>query len=262
MLRKINNIYVPTETEYAELSKIVDNKETMYDYIVAKTFEYDLWGFYHTNRFEEVPIDMYDTFIFESNIALGLEKLKALVKMYPEIALERLPLGEENRALAIYELTQNNHKIRIEELNCQNFGRKELIEIVKKRLEMSPRYRFEYRRYDAAARSGLKNQIDSIFRGEIDFKNIKNVQMLQSLIYIDPIYITKISDEEYLRIYDNMKVTQKDIAYLEKYDAILAINSFVSRYKFDSNILTRIYNEKLSDEGYEKQCKKLIRQGK
>ena len=132
----------------------------------------------------------------------------------------------------------------------------------KKRLEMSPRYRFEYRRYDAAARPGLKNQIDSIFRGEIDFKNIKNVQMLQSLIYIDPIYITKISDEEYLRIYDNMKVTQKDIAYLKKYDAILAINSFVSRYKFDSNILTRIYNEKLSDEGYEKQCKKLIRQGK
>ena len=65
MLRKINNIYVPTETEYAELSKIVDNKETMYDYIVAKTFEYDLWSFYHTNRFEEVPIDMYDTFIFE-----------------------------------------------------------------------------------------------------------------------------------------------------------------------------------------------------
>lgn len=262
MLRGINNIYAPTEEEYAALSKIINDKEKMYDYIVAKTFEYDLWGFYQTDRFRDIPIYMYDGFIFESNIALGLEKLKALVKMYPEIALERLPLGEENRALAIYELTQNNHKIRIEELNCQNFGRKELIEIVKKRLEMSPRYRFEYRRYDADARLGLNNQIDSIFRGQIDFKNIKNVQMLQSLIYIDPIYITKISDEEYLRIYDNMKVTQKDIAYLKKIDAILAINSFVSRYKFDSNILTRIYNEKLSDEEYEKQCKKIIRQRK
>lgn len=262
MLREINNIYVPTETEYAELSKIVDNKETMYDYIVAKAFEYDLWSLYHMDRFRDVPIYMYDIILFEYDKELKSEMLKALIKMYPEIALERLLIGEENRELAICELTQNDNKIRIEELNCQNFGKKELLEIVKKRLEESPRYRFEYRRYGAAARLGLNNQIDSIFRGQIDFKNIVNVQMLQSLIYIDPIYITKISDEEYLRIYANNKVTQKDIAYFKKIDAILAINSFVSRYKFDSNILTRIYNEKLSDEGYEKQCKKLIRQRK
>lgn len=260
MLREINNIYAPTEEEYAALSKIINDKEKMYDYIVAKTFEYDLWGFYQIDRFRDIPIYMYDGFIFESNIALGLEKLKALIKMYPEIALERLPLGEENRALAICELTQNNHKIRIEELNCQNFGKKELIEIVKKRLEMSPRYRFEYRRYDAAARLGLNNQIDSIFNGQIDFKNIKNVQMLQSLIYIDPIYITKISDEEYLRIYADSQNSEKDVLHLKSNDATLAIDSFVSRYKFDSNILTRIYNKKLSDKEYKNQCKKLIRQ--
>ena len=260
MLRTINNIYVPTETEYAELSKIVDNKETMYDYIVAKNFEFNLWSLYQTDRFRDIPIYMYDIILFEYDKTLILEMLKALIKMYPEISLERLPLGEQNKSLALNEILQNEEKIEKARLNYQPLFRKGILEYLKYKLELSSRYRFEYRRYNYDARLGLDGQIDLVFSGKINSQNIKNSQTLQNLLYIDPIYITKISDEEYQQIYGERKNTDDDILHLKNRDAKLAIDSFVNRYKFETNIWGRNIHKPLDDKEYKNQCKKLTRQ--
>lgn len=260
MLREINNIYIPTAEEYAALGKIINDKEKMYDYFVAKDFEFNLWSLYQTDRFRDIPIYMYDIILFEHDKALILEMLKALIKMYPEISLERLPLGEQNKSLALNEMLQNEEKMEKARLNYQPLFGKGILEYLKYKLELSSRYRFEYRRYNYDARLGLDGQIDLIFSGKINSQNIKNSQNLQNLLYIDPIYITKISDEEYQQIYGDRKIAEDDIPYLKNRDAKLAIDSFVSRYKFETNIWGRNNHKPLDDKEYKNQCKKLIRQ--
>lgn len=270
MLREINNIYVPTSEEYDTLGKIVNNKEKMYDYIIAKYFEFDLWAFYQSDIFRKVPIDMQDSFSRINDKVLTNELLKALIRMYPEILLDKTLLSIENQQLAIDEIIknkQNENFKKIVSLNIQGFSINEfleyLLEKIKDNLELLPRYRFEYRRYDDDARRGYINQIDFIFGGTINsqnIKSIKSVQSLQNLLYVDPMYITKVSDEEYQRIYSERKVREEDIPYLKNRDTRFAIDNFVKRYKIDCNVWARNYDKELSDKEYETKCKKLIRQ--
>lgn len=270
MLREINNIYVPTDEEYVNLGKIVNNKEKMYDYIIAKVFEFDLWHFYQMDRFSDVPINMQESLSFMDDKVVVNELLKALIKLYPEILLNKGTLNIEQQQLALKELKQNRERENIKKiasLNVQGFSINEfldyLLEQIRNNLELLPMYRFEYRRYDASARKGYDNQIDFIFGGNINsqnIKSIKSVQALQNLLYVDPMYITKVNDEEYQRIYSERQVREDDIPYLKNRDTRFAIDSFVSRYKIDGNVWARNYDKELSDKEYETKCKKLIRQ--
>lgn len=270
MLRTISNIYIPTEEELIALSSMADNKEKLYDYVIAKSFEENLWTCYQNNRFSEVPLTMMDNFAFEGDLIILKELKKALIRMYPDILYNYDYLNDaEDMQIAIEEFKNdfNNPDIRYG-FDVESFDTKRInlngfltyfLERVKINLEASPRYRFEYRTYIKESKEITNGILDCLFNGKFNVSNIGFLETLRNVLYVDPMYLTKLCDEEYVKIYKNSGINVSDVKEFRKRDAITFIDKYVNRNKIDGNIWTRNYNREITDKDLRIKIKKIIK---
>lgn len=269
MLKTVNNIYIPTVKELATLNSIMDNKEKLYDYIVVKLFETKLETCYQNNKFSEVPLEMMDILFTESDLVLLKELKKALIKTYPDILYNYDYLGDaEDVQIAIQEFKRNSSKSRSAiDFNVYNANVNALkldeflsfiLELIKNMLEESPKYRFEYKDYESENDSiGF---FDCIFNGSLNTKNIDSVKTLRNVLYIDPIYLTKLSEDQYKKIYKNSGINISDVKSFQKRDAVTFVNKYVDRNKVDGDIWSRNYDRPITDKDLDVKIKQLIRQ--
>ena len=89
--------------------------------------------------------------------------------------------------------------------------------------------------------------------------NIGFLETLRNVLYVDPMYLTKLCDEEYVKIYKNSGINVSDVKEFRKRDAITFIDKYVNRNKIDGNIWTRNYNREIADKDLGIKIKKIIK---
>lgn len=269
MLTEVRNIYRPTSEELEYFKQLVGNNEKVYDYCIAKGFEEELWNCYQINRFNEVPILLLDHLRTSKEVNVAREWRKAVIRMYPELmTFYRELLTKEEKNLIIEELVKTyGASCQLFELTNvigENISDKEFQNYYKKlvfNIDVSPRYRFEYRTYGVYDRISPNGIIDNILSGNFNPKIITNLTTLYNVLLIDPLFITKLGDEEYLKLFGiTPRLKSKEIFMEKKISLTSSIDAFVSRYKIDSNVWQRTNDLPLTDEKVNEECKKLIRQ--
>ena len=269
MLNEVRNIYRPTSEELECFRQLVGNNEKMYDYCIAKGLEEQLWNCYQINRFNEVPVLMFDHLRMMKNVDIVREWRRSIIRMYPEImTFYRELLSKDEKKLVIEELVKNYgttcQLFELANVIGENLQEKEFQNYCKKLLfnmDISPRYRFEYRAYGVYDRIRPNGIIDNILSGNIDPKAITNIATLNRALYIDPLYIIKLGDDEYLKLFGiTPRLKSKEIFMNKRFSLSSSIDAFLSRYKIDSNVWQRNNDLPLTDEKVNEECKKLIRQ--
>lgn len=251
-MKRNNDIYIPTKKELEYLRTFVSDDKIFYDYLIAKLLEVTMWECYKIDEVDNIPTYVYDNLLVGDNEDLIKEIFKSLIRIYPEMI--------------------NNDKgytnlIDIFKFDCSTYCTKNLfsciLESVKINLESFPRYRFEYRKtHDNVSNDTLvllDNLFDGTFSNRIDQKEL-NLGTLRNLLFIDPIYVTKFSDEDYLKIYANSGIDINRAEYFKNRDSIVSIDRFLNRYKLISGLWDKTNSKKITDNDVEEKCKRLLKQ--
>ena len=228
-----------------------------------------------SNKLEPENITNYTKIVFKDRLEIlqtykgSQENYKDFSRMYPEImTFYRELLSNDEKKLVIEELVKNYgttcQLFELANVIGENISDKELLNYYKKlafNIDVSPRYRFEYRAYGVYDRIRPNGIIDNILSGNIDPKAITNIATLNRALYIDPLYIIKLGDDEYLKLFGiTPRLKSKEIFMNKRFSLSSSIDAFLSRYKIDSNVWQRNNDLPLTDETVNEECKKLIRQ--
>lgn len=250
------NIYFPSKEDLKKLDDIINNEVKIYDYLTIKIFEQILWHGYNTDNLLAVLEAVIESLNQYPDVILRHEIKTALIKMYPEVLINMQCLKDEDEIQLALSMVPSK-STSITDLSaiqfCNPILLKFCLERLKENLEICPRYRFEYR----TKNNKNDSLLDKIFSLKLDSEILKNidVETLKCLLYIDPMYVTKITDDDYKKIYENSGYVISDIEYIKRRDAILAIYDYIERYKITGNIWLRNHNENLSSDSFEKTIK-------
>lgn len=250
-MKRNNDIYIPTKKELEYLRTFVSDDKIFYDYLIAKLLEVTMWECYKIDEVDNIPTYVYDNLLVGDNEDLIKEIFKSLIRIYPEMI---------NKDKGYTNL------IDIFKFDCSTYCTKNLfsciLESVKINLESFPRYRFEYRKtHDNVSNDTLvllDNLFDGTFSNRIDQKEL-NLGTLRNLLFIDPIYVTKFSDEDYLKIYANSGIDINRAEYFKNRDSIVSIDRFLNRYKLISGLWDKTNSKKITDNDVEEKCKRLLK---
>ena len=250
-MKRNNDIYIPTNKELESLRTFVSDDKLFYDYLIAKLLEVTMWECYKIDEVDNIPTYVYDNLLVGDNEDLIKEIFKSLIRIYPEMI---------NKDKGYTNL------IDIFKFDCSTYCTKNLfsciLESVKINLESFPRYRFEYRQSHDNVSKEMFNLLDNLFGGtfsDIVVQKELDLGTLRNLLFIDPIYVTKFSDEDYLKIYANSGIDINRAEYFKNRDSIVSIDRFLNRYKLISGLWDKTNSKKITDNDVEEKCKRLLK---
>lgn len=251
-------IYFPSKEDLELLDGVIKNKVKIYDYLAIKIFEYILWQGYKSNDLMGVLENVIESLNQFQDVVLKNEIRTALIKLYPEALINMQCLKNQDEIQLALSMISND-KPQITDLSflCCDSELSFLsfcLTKLKDNLEKNPLYRFEYRKDNDTNNELLLDRIFSLNISPSSLKSI-NVDTLKCLLYIDPMYVIKISDEDYKKIYENSGYNVEDIEYIKRRDTILAIYDYIERYKITGNIWLRNQDKNLNAENFGKTMK-------